>query len=163
MVKPIILLWLGMTDPTPPSSSVMPALIVKDAKSALRFYREGLGAKETARVEGPDGKIMHSTIQLGDSTIMVHDEFPEMDAHAPKPGQTHPVYLYAMVDDVDKTVEQAVKHGATLEGKIEDQFYGHRTGNLIDPFGHMWVLATETEEVDDEELKRRMDQMMQTG
>lgn len=152
-----------MADTPPTQASVMPALIVRDAKKALTFYQEGLGAKETSRFEGPDGKVMHSTIQLGDTTIMVHDEFPEMDAHAPKQGQTHPVYLYAMVQDVDKTVEQAVQHGATLHGKIEDQFYGHRTGNVIDPFGHMWVLATETEDVTDEELKRRMDQMTTSG
>lgn len=162
-IKSTNTLGRGMTAPPAAQTTVLPVLIVRDAKQALTFYQEGLGAKETSRFEGPDGKIMHSTIQLGDTSIMVHDEFPEMDAHAPKQGALNPQYLYVMVKDVDKAVEQAVKNGATLHGEVEDQFYGHRTGNLLDPFGHMWVLATETEDVSDDEIKRRMDKMTTSG
>jgi PhnB protein len=143
-----------------PMQSVTPTLIVDGAKKALEFYTQAFGAKETARVEGPDGKIMHSTLDIGNSTIMVHDAFPEMGAHAPTLGQNVPAYLYVMVPDVDAAFDRAVKAGATSLRGVETEFYGHRTGILNDPFGHTWTLATEVEDVSMEEVERRMAEMM---
>ncbi len=139
--------------------TVMPTLIVRGAAKALEFYVKALGAKETARIPGPDGKIMHSTIEIGTSVIMVHDEFPEMGALSPESVGGSPCYLYTYFENVDDIAERAVKLGAKLKGPVEDQFYGDRVGHLEDPFGHNWTLASHVEDMTEEEIGRRMAEM----
>jgi len=103
----------------------------------------------------PGGKIGHAELDIGDSKIMLADEFPEMDALGPKTVGGTPVSIALYVEDVDSTVELAVGCGATITKPIEDQFYGDRSGTIVDPFGHKWTIATHIEDVSDEEIRMR--------
>lgn len=135
--------------------SVTPYLICKDAAKAIDFYKEIFGAIEAFRMDQDDGRVGHAELRLGDSRIMVSDEFPEMDICGPKsPGNTG-VSLYHYVDDVDAVVDKAVTMGARLKYPVKDQFYGDRSGTVEDPFGHIWHVSTHKEDVPPEELKRR--------
>ena len=134
--------------------SITPSLVVDDAAKALEFYREALGAKETYRLPMGD-KIGHAEIQIGDSRLMLSDEMPQMDALGPKSrgGATGSFMVY--VPDADAAVARAVKAGAKVVQPVENQFWGDRTGVVVDPFGHRWMLGTHVEDVSDEEMKRR--------
>jgi PhnB protein len=132
-----------------------PYLIVKGGVQALDFYKKAFGATEIMRMPRPDGKIGHAEIRIGDSRIMLADEFPEMDARSPKSLGGSPVGLYLYVEDVDATFNQAVALGATVQKPVADQFYGDRSGGIVDPFGHVWYIATHTEDVSPEELQKR--------
>ena len=138
------------------SHTATPHLIVKGAARALDFYRRAFGAVERGRCEMPDGQIGHAEIEIGDSLIMLADEFPEMGYLGPlaRGGTSTVIRLY--VEDVDARFAQALAAGATLTRPLADQFYGDRTGTLTDPFGHVWTLATHVEDVGPVELKRRM-------
>lgn len=136
--------------------TVTPYLIVRDAERALAFYRQAFGARETLRLEGPGGRIGHAEIKLGDSTVMLADECPEMRARSPLALGGTPVHLLLYVEDVDAQMERAVATGAQVIRPVKDQFYGDRSGTLYDPFGHMWTVATHVEDVSPEEMKRRM-------
>jgi PhnB protein len=135
--------------------TVTPYLIVNDAARALDFYKQALGATERMRLDGPGGKVGHAEIELGDSVIMLADEFPEMGARSPQSLGGSPVSLLLYVEDVDARVARAVAAGATLLRPVKDQFYGDRSGTLADPFGHTWTIATHTEDVSPEEMNRR--------
>jgi PhnB protein len=135
--------------------SVTPYLIVKDAARALDFYRTAFGARELMRFMQPDGRVGHAEIQIGDSHVMLADEFPEIGAKSPQTFGGTPVTLMVYVDDVDATVAQAVSAGATLTRPVKDEFYGDRVGGLTDPFGHVWHVATHVEDVSEEEMHRR--------
>jgi PhnB protein len=137
---------------------VTPALVVNGAAAALDFYAEVFNATERMRVPGPAGTIPHAEIEIGDSVVMVDDASPEMGTAAPPPGglDGSPTSLYVYVEDVDATIERAVKLGATLARPPQDQFYGDRNGYIIDPFGHGWTVATHVEDVDSDEMMRRM-------
>ena len=135
--------------------SVTPYLVVNDGARALEFYRQAFGATEVFRMEGPDGKIGHAEIKIGDSHVMLADENPEMGARSPQAFGGSPVRLMLYVEDVDATVGRAVDAGAKLTRPIADQFYGDRTGGVTDPFGHAWYVATHVEDVPPEELKKR--------
>jgi PhnB protein len=141
---------------------VTPCLIVAGAAKALEFYAEVFGASERMHFPGPDGTVAHAEIQIGDSVVIVEDEDPYRGTTAPPasglPGT--PVFQYIYVEDVDATVEKAVKLGATLVRAPENQFYGDRDGYLIDPFGHGWTVASHVEDVPAEEMMRRMAEMM---
>jgi PhnB protein len=137
--------------------SVTPYLIVDGAEEAIRFYERAFGATEMLRLPMGD-KIGHAEIRIGDSFVMLSDEWPEYGKLGPKArgGATSSLMIY--VEDVDAAFERALAAGAAEERPVEDQFYGDRSGTLIDPFGHSWTLATHVEDVGEEEMQRRMAQ-----
>lgn len=134
-----------------------PFLIVKGAAQAIAYYREVLGARLVYQLDMPDGRIGHSELRVGDSTFMVCDEFPEDGAFGPVPGSRRPPFTLSLyVEDVDAIAALAVERGGRLERPVQDQFYGDRTADLRDPFGHRWHLATHREDVSPEEMERRL-------
>jgi PhnB protein len=133
-----------------------PYLIVNGAARALEFYQRAFGATELMRHPGPGGKIMHAEFQIGDSRIMLADEFPEFDARGPQTIGGTPVGLALYVEDCDAVFNQAVSAGAKVFMPVKDQFYGDRSGTVFDPFGHKWTIATHKEDVSPEELQKRM-------
>ena len=135
--------------------SVTPYLIIKGAAVALEFYKKAFGAKELLRM--PHGeRIGHAEIMIGDSHVMLADEFPDMGARAPMQGTLPPVGMMVYVKDVDAVFARAVAAGAKVERPVQNQFYGDRTGGVIDPFGHRWYIGTHIEDVPPKELQRRM-------
>lgn len=132
-----------------------PYLIVKGAAKAIEFYKKAFGAKELMRMSQPDGRIGHAEIKIGDSPIMLADEFPEMGARSPESFGGSPVSILLYVEDVDAMFTQAVAAGATVQRPVADQFYGDRAGGVVDPFGHVWYIATHKEDVPPEEMKKR--------
>jgi PhnB protein len=141
---------------------VTPSLVVKGGEKALEFYAEVFGAIERLRFPGPGGTVAHAEIQIGDSVIIVEDEFPDRGTKAPAPEGVEgtPFSLFIYVADVDAVVEKAVKLGAKLKRSPENQFYGDRDGYIVDPFGQGWTIASHVEDVAPEEMSRRMDEMM---
>ena len=137
--------------------TVSPYLAVKNAAQALEFYQRGFGATETFRLTLPDGRVGHAEIRLGDSIIMLADEFPEYGGKAPQTLGSSPVNIHLYVEDVDAFVERAVAAGARERTPVMDQFYGDRSGQLEDAFGHLWWVATHKEDVPPEEMKKRVD------
>jgi PhnB protein len=153
-----------MTNPVPDGyPRVMPYLIVDGASQAIDFYTQILGASERMRMPGPDGRLGHAELELGDSVIMLADENPEMGARGPRSIGGSPVTIHAYVDDVDGTFERALGAGAKTVQEVEDRFYGDRSGQLEDPFGHRWTLATHVEDVSPEEMERRAAEFMTAG
>lgn len=140
--------------------SVTPYLVVKGASGAIDFYKAAFGAKELFRMEGPGNTVAHAELQIGDSRIMLADECPQMGYGAPGGDARTPIGLMIYVEDVDKTAANAIAAGITVERAVEDQFYGDRSGNFVDPFGHRWTIATHKEDVSKEEMDRRMADMM---
>ena len=135
--------------------SVTPYLIVDGAAEAIRWYEQAFGATEMLRLPMGD-KLGHAEIRIGDSYVMLADEFPDMDIRGPRSrgGVTSSLMIY--VEDVDAAFERAMTAGATVDRPVEDQFYGDRSGTIIDPFGHKWTLATHVEDVSADEMQRRM-------
>jgi PhnB protein len=136
--------------------TVAPYLAIKNAVSALEFYQKAFGAKETYRLVLPDGRLGHAEIRLGDSLIMLADEFPEFGGKAPESLGGSPVSIHLYVEDVDAFVKRAVAEGARLLKPVADQFYGDRSGQLEDPYGHLWWVATHKEDVAPEEMQKRV-------
>ncbi len=132
-----------------------PYLIVSNAAKAIEFYEKAFGARELTRLPMPGGKVGHAELQIGDSRIMLADEFPAWDARSPKTVGGSPVIIALYVEDVDAVVSRAVAAGAKLFQPVADQFYGDRTGSLTDPFGHKWNIATHKEDVSAEEIEKR--------
>jgi PhnB protein len=135
--------------------SVTAYLSIRDAGKALDFYKRAFGAKELLRMAGPDGKIGHAEIKLGDSRVMLADEFPSMGFLGPQSRGGTTVMLHLYVKDVDATVVKATAAGATIKRPIKDEFYGDRTGTIEDPFGHVWYVATHKEDLSPAEIRRR--------
>jgi PhnB protein len=142
---------------------VTPYLFVDGAQAAIDFYTSVLGATERMRMPGPGGKIAHAELQLGDSLLMVADEFPEMGGRSPRTVGGSPVIVSLYVEDVDAVFERAVGAGATVVRPVETQFYGDRAGQFEDPFGHQWSVATHVEDVPPDEMERRVAQAMGGG
>ena len=142
---------------------VIPSLAVDGAAAAIDFYCAVLGATVRMRMDGPDGKVGHAELQLGDSVIMLADEFPEMDHRGPRSVGGTPVTLSVYVEDVDAVFAKAIAAGARELRAVEDQFYGDRSGQLEDPFGHRWNVATHVEDVSEEEMARRAREAMPGG
>jgi len=142
---------------------VIPSLAIDGASKAIDFYREVLGATERMRMDGPDGKVGHAELQLGDSVIFVADEFPDMGFLGPKKVGGTPVNLSVYVDDVDATFEHAIGAGAKVLRPVENQFYGDRSGQFEDPFGHQWNVATHVEDVPPDEMAERAAKAMGGG
>lgn len=136
-----------------------PYLIVDGGALALDFYKKAFGAEEVMRMPGPGDKISHAEIQIGDSRLMLADEFPEMGARSPKAFGGTAVGICLYVRDVDTVFDQAVRAGATVERPVQNQFYGDRSGTVVDPFGHKWTIATHVEDVSPAEMARRMAEM----
>ena len=142
---------------------VSPYLVVDGAAAAIDFYSQVLGAKERMRMGGPDGKVGHAELQIGDSLVMLADEFPEMGAVGPKTVGGTPVSIGVYVNDVDAVYAKAIEKGATATRPVEDRFYGDRSGEFVDPFGHKWSVSTHVEDVEPEEMERRAAAMMGGG
>jgi PhnB protein len=130
-------------------------LAVEDAAKAMDFYKEAFGAEETIRMPGPDGKVAHAELQIGDSKLMLSDPFPQSNVRPPteRGGPTASIFMY--VDDVDATFEQAQRAGATVVSELEDMFWGDRFGTVADPFGQVWAMATRKEDLSEEEIAER--------
>jgi PhnB protein len=138
---------------------VTPYLYVDGAKAAIDFYTSVLDAQERMSMPGPDGKIGHAELNIGDSVIMLADEFPDMGARGPKSVGGSPVAIHVYVENVDDTFERAVKAGSRVLRPVEDKFYGDRGGEFEDPFGHRWSVASHIEDLSPEEMEKRMGQM----
>jgi PhnB protein len=150
-----------MTSPVPEGyPRVVPYLIVDGAAEAIEFYKTVLGADERMRMPGPDGRIGHAELTVGDSVIMLADESPQMGARGPRSIGGTPVTVMAYVDDVDVAFQRALAAGANSTREVEDRFYGDRSGQLEDPWGHRWDLATHVEDVSPEEMSKRAAEVM---
>lgn len=151
-----------MVNPIPDEyPRVSPYLVVDGAAEAIDFYKSVLGAAEPGpRMEAPDGKIGHAEIRLGDSVIMIADQSPDYNAHAPGHFGGSPITLMVYVEDVDDVFKRAIEAGAKEERPLTDQFYGDRMGTFEDPFGHRWHVATHIEDVPPEEMEKRAAEAM---
>jgi PhnB protein len=136
-------------------ATATPYLIVDGAARALEFYRKAFGAEELMRFDAPGGKVGHAEFRIGNSRLMLADEYPDMGFRGPRALGGTPVSMMLYVDDVDLAARRAVEAGAKVVRPIADQFYGDRSGTLVDPFGHVWTIATHKEDVPIDELKRR--------
>jgi uncharacterized glyoxalase superfamily protein PhnB len=139
--------------------SVTPHLVCAGAAQAIEFYKKAFGAVEGGRLRGPDGRIMHALIRIGDSSVMLVDEMPEWGALGPKALKGSPVTIHLYVENADATFERAVKAGAKVVMPIADQFWGDRYGKLEDPFGHHWSIGTHLRDVSPEEMQQAMQSM----
>jgi len=153
-----------LTDACPKGfSSVTPHLVIKECDKAIDFYKKGLGAQEIYRSKMPNGKIMHAMIKIGNSLVMMADEFPEMGAVGPNTLGGTSTTLHIYTDDADKLFKQAVDAGAKSIMPIADMFWGDRYGQILDPFGHSWAIATHTRDVTPEEMEQAMKAMSAKG
>jgi len=135
--------------------TVTPYLIIKGAAGALEFYKKAFGAEELYRMPQPDGRIGHAEIRIGNSRVMLADEFPEMGYRSPQSLGGSPVSILLYVKDVDAMAGKALAAGAKVIRPVQDQFYGDRSGTFADPYGHVWTIATHKEDVSVEEINRR--------
>jgi PhnB protein len=142
---------------------VTPYLIIDGAGAAIDFYRSVLGARERMRMPAPDGRVGHAELEIGDSLIMLADEFPEMEARGPKAVGGTPVSLHVYVEDADGVFDRAIQAGARALQAVEDKFYGDRSGQFEDPFGHHWSVATHVEDVPPDEMAARAAASMASG
>ena len=149
------------TNPIPQGMhSVTPHLVCAGAAKAIDFYKQAFGATEQGRMPGPDGRLMHAAVKIGDSTVMLVDEMPEWGALGPKSLKGSPVTIHLYVSDVDAFVARAVKAGAKVTMPVADQFWGDRYGMVKDPFGHVWAIATHVEDLSPKEMEERGRQAM---
>jgi PhnB protein len=142
---------------------VTPYLYIAGAGAAIEFYCSVLGATERMRMPGPDGKLGHAELEIGDSVIMLADENPDMDVQSPKALGGTPLSLHVYVEDADGVFERAIQAGAKALRPVEDQFYGDRSGQFEDPFGHRWNVATHVEDVPPDEMAKRAAAAMAAG
>lgn len=149
-----------MSAPDPAMPGVAPHLTVDGAAAAIDFYRRAFGAEEVSRITGPDGKkVMHASVLINGGLVMLNDDFPEFadgKASTPTAFGGSPVTIHLNLPDVDAVWKQAVEAGATVTMPLEDQFWGDRYGQLTDPFGHLWSLATPQREVSQEDIDAAM-------
>ncbi|HEY1581906.1 MAG TPA: VOC family protein [Chthoniobacterales bacterium] len=139
--------------------TVTPHLICAGAAEAIDFYKRAFGAVELGRLAGADGKIMHASLRIGDSMVMLNDEMPERGALGPKLLKGSPVTIHLYVEDADAVFTQALKAGATATMPLDDMFWGDRYGKVEDPFGHHWSIGTHLRDVSPEEMKKEMEGM----
>jgi PhnB protein len=135
--------------------TVTPYLAVDDAAAAIEYYKKAFGAKESVRMDGPENRIAHAELEIGDSRIMLSDPFPHASTKPPHELRGTSVSIFMYVEDVDSVVKQAVDAGATITMEVADQFWGDRMGSIVDPFGHSWSLGTHVEDVPPEEMEER--------
>jgi len=148
---------MGSVKPIPEGyHSVTPYLYVRGASAGIDFYKNVFGAAEIVRMAGPDGRIMHAELKIGDSIVMLADENPHMGMFSPQTVGGFSKGLHLYVENVDAVVKKMTDNGAKILRPIKNQFYGDRSASLLDPFGHMWSVATHIEDVSPEEMKKRM-------
>ncbi|NQW52541.1 MAG: VOC family protein [Rhodospirillales bacterium] len=153
-----------MTAKTPPSGQTVQAhMTVHDAAAAIGFYVKAFGAEELFRLVEPAGRVGHAEIRIGDTVLMMNDEYPDFGASSPAAICGSPVAFRVLVPDADKAVERAVAAGATLVRPVQDQFYGDRSGMVACPFGYRWFLAAPKELVSPEEMQKRWTRMLEGG
>ena len=138
-------------------------LIIRGASRALDYYKKAFGAVELMRFPGENGTIGHAEIKIGQGVVMLADEMPQMGYNSPQSIGGTPVSLMFYVTDVDGRFAQAIEAGGTIKQEVKDQFYGDRSGTLVDPFGHVWTIATHKEDVSVDEMQKRMAAMMSAG
>jgi len=143
--------------------SVTPYLIVDGGADAIAFYTNVFDATERMRLTRPGGSVAHAELCIGDAVFMLADEFPDMGFVGPRKLGGTPVSMFVYVEDVDASFERAIAAGAIEKKPVADQFYGDRMGTLEDPFGHMWSIASRTENVSPEEMQKRFDKMISEG
>ena len=136
--------------------TLTPHLVCRDAAAAIAFYVKAFGAIEQGRLPGPDGKLVHAMIRIGDSPLMLVDEMPEWGALGPQSLKGSPVTIHLYVEDVDAAVARAVDAGAKITMPVADMFWGDRYGQIEDPFGHHWSIATHIRDVSPEEMQAAM-------
>lgn len=136
--------------------SVTPHLVCAGAAEAIEFYKKAFNAVEVGRLAGPQEKLMHAMIRIGDSGVMLADEFPDFGSFGPKSLKGSPVTIHLYVEDVDAFVKRAVDAGAKITMPLDDMFWGDRYGKLEDPFGHHWSVATHIRDVNPEEMRQAM-------
>jgi uncharacterized glyoxalase superfamily protein PhnB len=141
--------------------SLTPHIVCAGAAQAIEFYKKAFNAVETTRLPGPDGKLMHAAVRIGDSTLMLMDEMPQHKTFGPKSLKGSPVVIHLYVDDADATVAQAAAAGAKVTMPVTEMFWGDRYGQLEDPFGHRWSVATHVRDLTPEEINRGMAKMME--
>ncbi|AMG39742.1 VOC family protein [Achromobacter xylosoxidans] len=139
--------------------TLTPHIVCEGASDAIAFYRKAFNAEELTRLPAPGGKVMHAAIRIGDSVVMLMDDFPEWGSLGPKALKGSPVTLHLYVQDVDAAIKQAVAAGAQVTMPAADMFWGDRYGQVVDPFGHRWSIATHREDLTPEEIQRNMAQM----
>jgi uncharacterized glyoxalase superfamily protein PhnB len=139
--------------------SLTPHLVCAGAADAIEFYKKAFNAVEQSRLPGPDGRLMHAAVKIGDSTLMLTDEMPEWGGFGPIALKGSPVTIHLYVEDVDAVFAQAVAAGAKVKMPIEDMFWGDRYGQVEDPFGHHWSIGTHTRDLTPEEIQQGMAQM----
>jgi PhnB protein len=137
-----------------------PYLACSDAAKAIEFYKQAFGATELMRMPDPSGKIGHAELKVGKAIIMLSDESPAIDHRSPTSLGGSPVGIMLYFDDVDTIAQQAVAAGGKLTRELKDEFYGDRTGTLVDPFGHRWFIATHKEDVSPQEMERRVQEFL---
>jgi PhnB protein len=140
--------------------TVTPYLVVNNAAGAIDFYKRAFGAQEINRMAGPQGKIAHAELKIGDSIVMLSDEMPGTGMRSPQSLGGTAVGIFLYVKDVDSAFKQATSAGAKVETPLADMFWGDRYGKLGDPYGHSWSMATHKEDVAPEEMSRRMQEQM---
>lgn len=136
--------------------TVTPHLICADAAKTIEFYKAAFGAEEAARMNTPDGKIMHAAVRIGDSIVMLVDEFPDMGASSPLGLKGSPVTIHLYVENADAVFDQAVRAGATVRMPLQDMFWGDRYGQLVDPSGHVWSIATHLHDLSSDQIRENM-------
>ena len=134
---------------------VMPVLVCRDAAAEIDFCKTTFGAVELGRRPGPDGTVVHALLTIGGEMVIIEGEWPTLASRAPQPDGSSPVVIFVYVEDVDKVIERAVAAGATVVLPVKNQFWGDRTGRIIDPAGHVWTISTRIEETSSEEREQR--------
>jgi len=143
-----------------PQPAVTPNLTVNGAANAIEFYKKVFGATETMRLVEPGGRIGHAEMMINGSPIMISDEYPELDVLGPRSRGGSAVGIHLYVDDVDRVFAKALAEGATIISGPKDEFYGDRTGKLVDPFGHVWYVSSRRENLTAEEVTMRYEELM---
>jgi PhnB protein len=142
---------------------ITPYLAIRGAAAAIEFYTRAFGAKEVMRMPGPQGRLGHAEVRIGDSKVMLSDESEQMNFLGPQARGGSPVHIHLYVKDVDATVAKALALGAKVVRTVQDMFYGDRTGSIEDPFGHFWHVSTHKRDVSMAEMKRKAAEMAQAA
>lgn len=154
---------MSTTKPVPDGASVvMPMLVCRDAGAELEFCKTAFGAAERVRRPGPDGAVAHALVTIGGAMVMIEGEWPTLSSRAPSVDGSSPVVIYVYVDNVDSVVERAVAAGAKILVPIQDQFWGDRTGRIIDPAGHVWIVSSRIEETTENQRRERWSNIAST-
>ena len=143
--------------------TVTPHLVIKGASEAIEFYKKAFGAAEISRLPGPDGKLMHGSLKIGDSIVFLVDENPQWGSNGPLSLGGTPITLHLYVEDVDTAFSQAVEAGASVKMPPADMFWGDRYGVITDPFGHSWSLATRKQDLTPEQVAKNAEEMFAKG